>query len=128
MEHFLIIFCAILIVFGMSRLVTFLAMKSKILPNRTLANNRKKWKIHHFVYGNILLVVTGFLSIVYGFDGYIITVLYGVGLGLVLDEFPHWMGDVKELQRNVLIIPGGLVAVCVALIMLLILIVVSLLT
>lgn len=30
---------------------------------------------------------------------------YGIGLGLVLDEFLLWVGDVKQLTSNVLWVP-----------------------
>jgi hypothetical protein len=43
-----------------------------------------------------------------------IILAYGLGLGLVLDEFPHWIGNIKELTRNVTVIPAGLVAVVTA--------------
>jgi hypothetical protein len=63
----------------------------------------------------ILIIITSFLVIGLGLQptNTLIVVLFGVGLGLIIDEFPHWTGNVKELIRNVLIIPGALKAVLV---------------
>jgi hypothetical protein len=85
-----------------------------ILPEKTLSNGHRP---HHFVYGNILIVSTSFAVIGLGADpsGIVILIAYGVGLGLILDEFPHWLGNIKELRRNVPIIRGGLIATLVAL-------------
>lgn len=121
---FIILICIIGVV-TISRLITFAVLKWRILPKNTLSNGRR---VHHFVYGNALIVLASFLVIGLGVDGALwwIAVLYGVGLGLVLDEFPHWIGNVKELTRNVPIIPGAIPAVAVACGVILILIVLKL--
>jgi len=49
MTQLWMIFFCILIVFVVSRLITFMVLKWKILPYSTLSNGRR---VHHFVYGN----------------------------------------------------------------------------
>lgn len=111
MEPLLIIFVCILAVFAISRLITFAVLKWKILPPRTLSNGKR---LHHFVWGNLIIVGVSFLVIGLRVrPDYISPIFYGIGLGLILDEFPHWLGDVKELQRNVVIIPGSVRAIIV---------------
>lgn len=90
-----------------------MVLKWKVLPKNTLSNGRR---VHHFVYGNVLILITSFLVIGLGVDAtsIFIAIAYGIGLGLILDEFPHWLGNVKELTRNVPIIPGALPAIIVA--------------
>lgn len=114
MDPLLIIFCSILVTFLLSRLIAYAVLVWRILPERILSNGRR---LHHFVYGNILIVFTSFAVIGLGANPTSIVALiaYGVGLGLILDEFPHWLGDVKELRRNVPIIRGGLIATAAAL-------------
>ena len=113
MTSLLIIFASILIVFAISRLVTFMVLKWKVLPKNTLSNGRR---VHHFVYGNALILATSFLIIGLGVDAtnVFIAIFYGIGIGLILDEFPHWMGNVKELTRNVPIVPGAIPAIIIA--------------
>jgi hypothetical protein len=75
---------------------------------------------------NILILLTSFAVIGLGYrPNILIYFLYGIGLGLVLDEFPHWMGNIKELNRNVFIIPGGLIAVTLSLLVLLLLMIIN---
>lgn len=116
-----IIFFSILIVFVISRLITFMVLKWKVLPKNTLSNGRR---VHHFVYGNILILLASFLVIGLGVDAtsIFIAIAYGVGIGLVLDEFPHWLGNVKELTRNVPIIPGAIPVIILAELILLLII------
>lgn len=113
MLSLLIILASIVSVVIISRLITFAVLKWKVLPKNTLSNGKR---VHHFVYGNVLIVFTSFLVIGLGVDGaaWWIALLYGIGLGLVLDEFPHWIGNVKELTRNVAIIPGAIPAALLA--------------
>ena len=108
-----IIFSCILFVFTISRLITFMVLRWKVLPKSTLSNGRR---VHHFVYGNVLILTASFLVIGLDFDATnnFIVIIYGIGLGLILDEFPHWLGNVKELTRNVAIIPGAIPAVIAA--------------
>lgn len=114
MQPLLVLFLCILLTFLVSRLITFAVLVWRIVPESALSNGRRP---HHFVYGNILILLASFAVIGLHIDPSNIIVLtgYGIGLGLVLDEFPHWMGDTKELGRNVPIIPGGLIATSIAL-------------
>lgn len=114
MYPLLVIFCSILATFLVSRFVAYAVLVWRTLPQKTLSNGNRP---HHFVYGNILIVIASFAVIGLGVDptNIVILIAYGVGLGLVLDEFPHWLGNIKELQRNVPIIRGGLIATLVAL-------------
>lgn len=43
-----------------------------------------------------------------------LTLTLGVGLGLVIDEFPHWIGNIKELNRNVTFMRSSFLALVVA--------------
>jgi len=49
--------------------------------------------IHHFVWGISVLAISGYLALV--FDGsqakFLISLLYGLGLGLAFDEFAFWL-------------------------------------
>lgn len=102
----------VLVVVIISRLIAFMVIRWKVLPINTLSNGHR---VHHFVWGNFLILLTSFLVIGLGINVNIfIIILYGIGLGLVLDEFPHWIGNVKELTRNIEIIPGALPVVLTA--------------
>lgn len=110
----MIIFCSILATFLVSRFIAYAVLVWHILPEETLSNGNRP---HHFVYGNILIVASSFAVIGLGVDptSTLVLIAYGVGLGLVLDEFPQWLGNVEELRRNVPIIRSGVVATLVAL-------------
>lgn len=99
-----------------------MVLKWKILPLSTLSNGKRP---HHFVYGNFLIILTSFLVIGLGIDpeNTFVIVAYGIGIGLILDEFPHWMGSVKELTRNVPLIPGAIPAIIASELTLLLLII-----
>lgn len=103
MPPLLVLFCCILVVFLVSRLIAVAVLVWHILPDNILSNGRRP---HHFVYGNFLVVLASFAVI--GLDiepsNMIVLIAYGIGLGLVLDEFPHWIGITKELERNVPIV------------------------
>jgi len=49
--------------------------------------------VHHFTYGFFILAAAGYLALV--FDGptarYLISLLFGMGLGLSMDEFGMWL-------------------------------------
>lgn len=48
--------------------------------------------IHHFTYGFVLLAVTGFIAITRdGPSPRIIALIYGIGLGLAVDEAGMWL-------------------------------------
>lgn len=112
-----IILSSIISVFLISRLITFSVLEWKILP-KSLFAVLGEFRLHHFVYGNILITVTSFLAIGLGIRRHKnwFALFYGIGLGLVLDEFLLWMGDVKQLTSNVLWIPySGAIIAAVAL-------------
>lgn len=92
----------------------------------TLSNGKR---VHHFVYGNFLVVGASFLVIALNVNpnNIYVVLAYGIGLGLVLDEFPHWIGNVKELTRNVPVIPGAIPAIIISESVLLILIILKIL-
>lgn len=108
-----IILASIISVFVISRFITFSIMEWKILPPFLFAA-LGEFRLHHFVYGNILITITSFLAIGLGIRRHKnwFALFYGIGLGLVLDEFLLWMGDVKQLTSNVLWIPysGAVIA------------------
>ena len=89
-----------------SRLITYFVLVRKTLPSGLFVNFGE-FRLHHFVYGNILLVTTSFLVIGLGVkkNTNLLALLYGIGLGLVLDEFLLWIGDTKLLSSYVLFVP-----------------------
>ncbi len=112
-----IILASIVLVFVISRLITFSIMEWKILP-KFLFTAFGDFRLHHFVYGNILITITSFLAIGLGIRKHKnwFALFYGIGLGLVLDEFLLWIGDVEQLTSNVLWIPySGVIIATVAL-------------
>src|SRR3989339_2196045 len=74
------------------------------------------FRIHHFVYGNVLIAIVSFFAIGLGIRKHKnwFALFYGIGLGLVLDEFLLWVGDIKQLTSYVLFIPYSLTAITVA--------------
>lgn len=109
-----IILSSIISVFLISRLITFSVLEWKILP-KSLFAVLGEFRLHHFVYGNILITVTSFLAIGLGIRKHKnwFALFYGIGLGLVLDEFLLWIGDVEQLTSNVLWIPYSTTAIAV---------------
>jgi hypothetical protein len=112
-----IILASIVSVFAISRFITFSVMEWKILPKFLFAAFGD-FRLHHFVYGNVLITITSFLAIGLGIRKHKnwFALFYGIGLGLVLDEFLLWIGDVEQLTSNVLWIPySGIIVAVVAL-------------
>lgn len=105
---------SMIVVFAISRLMAYLVLVKEVLPV-WLFLNLAGYRIHHFVYGNIIIVITSFMAIALGMQGHkkLLALFYGIGLGLVLDEFLMWMGDVKVLTTNMLWIPRSLSAISV---------------
>ena len=101
----IIILISIIVVFIVSRIITFSVLEWKILP-KSLFALLGDFRLHHFVYGNIL-IITSFFAIGLGIRKHKnwFALFYGIGLGLVLDEFLLWIGDVEQLTSNVLWIP-----------------------
>ncbi len=110
-----IILVSIVGVFVVARFTAYLMLEKQILPH-WLSPSIGAFRLHHFVYGNLIILVTSFLVI--GLDTKInrnwLAGFYGVGLGLVLDEFPLWMGYVPQLNSNVVFIPFAPLVVLVA--------------
>lgn len=114
----LIILISIISVFVISRLITFSVLEWKILP-KSLFALLGEFRLHHFVYGNVLITITSFMAIGLGIRKHKnwFALFYGIGLGLVFDEFLLWIGDVEQLTSNVLWIPySGTVIAIVSLI------------
>ncbi len=109
-----IILLSIILVFIVSRLITYSVMEWQILPPFLFAKVGN-FRLHHFVYGNILITITSFFAIGLGIRRHKnwFALFYGVGLGLVLDEFLLWLGSVDQLTNNVLWIPHSLTAVAI---------------
>lgn len=108
----IIILISIVTVFLISRLITFSVLEWKILP-KSLFAILGDFRLHHFVYGNILITITSFMAIGLGIRKHKnwFALFYGIGLGLVLDEFLLWIGDVEQLTSNVLWIPHSFTAI-----------------
>ena len=49
--------------------------------------------IHHLVWGILLLMLSGFLGFALSPDAWmdVLAVLFGIGMGLALDEFALWL-------------------------------------
>jgi hypothetical protein len=111
-----LILISIIVVFTISRIVAYSILVWHILPTSFLINING-YRLHHFVYGNIIITVTSFLAIGLGIRKHknLFAIFYGIGLGLVLDEFLLWMGNVYLLtdKNHIIWIPhsGTVVAV-----------------
>lgn len=70
--------------------------------------------VHHFAYGFGVLAVSGYLALI--FSGprakFLISLLYGIGLGLAFDEFAMWIhlreDDVARWQYDGLVVVGSI--------------------
>ena len=104
-----LILLSILVTFIVSRLITYLILVRNILPNYLFVDIGG-FRLHHFVYGNIIIIITSFLAIGLGIIKHrnLFAIFYGIGLGLVLDEFLLWVGDVNQFTNNVMWIPYSL--------------------
>lgn len=107
----IIILNAVGFTFLVSRIVAYLII-SGFLPIFLFASFNG-FRLHHFVYGNIIITITSFLAIGLGIKKHrnLFALFYGIGLGMVLDEFMLWVGDIKQLTSNVLWIPYSLMAI-----------------
>ncbi len=111
----IIILVSIIVVFIISRFLTYLILIKNTLPS-ILFLNLNGFRLHHFVYGNVIITITSFIAIGLGIRRHrnLFALFYGIGLGLVLDEFLLWMGSVEQLTSNVLFIPYSMTAVALA--------------
>ncbi len=88
-----IIVSSFLITFVVARAFVYLVL-GHLLPNFFLTI--RGVHIHHFTYGVFILALLGYYLIIYHPQSdsktfRIITILYGVGLGLTFDEFGMWI-------------------------------------
>lgn len=101
-----IVLVSIWAVYGIARLIAYLVIESSTLPE-SLFVSVGDFRLHHFVYGNAIIFVLSFLIIILGvkINKNLAALIYGAGLGLVLDEFLLWIGDTVQLNSKVVIIP-----------------------
>lgn len=111
-DSLVIILVSILGVFIFYRVTNYLLLVEGIIP-RVFYVSLNGFRLHHFVYGNILITVTSFAAIGLGIQEHkrLFALFYGIGLGMVLDEFLLWIGNVEQLQNEVVWIPHSLTAV-----------------
>jgi hypothetical protein len=73
--------------------------------------------IHHYVYGIFILVIAGYLALIFRGDGARpwIALLYGLGVGLTFDEFGMWLNPpfVRGVRWNT----NGITIIVVALLL-----------
>ena len=76
---------AFLLTFTVARVISYLVPSLGVFIN--------DFRVHHFTWGIFILAVSGYLALV--FDEarakYLISLLYGFGLGLTFDEFAFWL-------------------------------------
>lgn len=91
--RFLIAF-AFLVTFAIVRLVTY-SIRYHWLPFLHNTETKSGLHIHHLVYGIILLLVVGYLALAFpeqhGGRLIVLSLLYGIGAALTLDEFALWL-------------------------------------
>ncbi|MEI7603864.1 MAG: hypothetical protein WCJ19_02490 [bacterium] len=86
------IIISFLITVGLSRLIVFF-IENKIASSFFKYNIIGEYHIHHFTYGIIILSIIGYVSLFISnrFNKTWIFIIYGIGLGLVFDEFGLWL-------------------------------------
>jgi len=105
---------AFVLTFAASRLVSHVAPQLFFQPTPDL-------HIHHFTYGFFILAAAGYLALV--FDGprakFWISLLFGLGLGLAMDEFGMWLrlrdDDIARWNYDGFTIVVGLIFLIIAL-------------
>lgn len=113
-QPLILILLSILIVFIISRTITYLVLVKELLP-KNLFLDINGFRLHHFVYGNILIMVTSFLAIGLGVRKHknLFAIAYGIGLGLILDEFLLWIGDITQLTSSSVWIPHSTTVIAI---------------
>lgn len=85
---------AFLVTFGIVRFVTY-SIRYHWLPFLHDNVTKNGLHIHHFVYGILLLLAVGYLSLAFperrGRRLIVLSLLYGVAAALTLDEFAIWL-------------------------------------
>lgn len=85
---------AFFITFAIVRFITY-SIRYQWLPFLQNTQTKSGLRIHHMVYGIILLLIVGYLALafptVHGKRLIIFSCVYGVGAALTLDEFALWL-------------------------------------
>ncbi len=100
---------AFLLTFGVARIISYYAPNFVLILDSGL-------HIHHFAYGFMVLAAAGYLALI--FDEaprakYLISLLYGFGLGMVFDEMGMWLNlredDIARWSYDGFVLVTGLV-------------------
>lgn len=102
-----IIFFTFLVTFVIARSIAY-SIRYDIVPEFLFFIKTiyiKGYHIHHYNFGIILLIITGFLSLIDSLRSHIrkIAIIYGVGLALIIDEFGilvTWEKDFYWTRRS----------------------------
>ena len=85
---------AFFVTFAVLRFLTY-AIRDHWLPFLHDTVTKSGLHIHHFVYGIVLLLVIGYISLAFPRAGgkrvIVLSLLYGVAAALTLDEFALWL-------------------------------------
>ena len=86
------ILVSFLITIAVSRTVVFF-IENKIASTIFKYNIIADYHIHHFTYGIVILVIVGFIALFIPnrLERTWIYVMYGLGIGLIFDEFGVWL-------------------------------------
>ncbi|OGN05454.1 MAG: hypothetical protein A3B99_01275 [Candidatus Yanofskybacteria bacterium RIFCSPHIGHO2_02_FULL_44_12b] len=114
------LYISILFPITVAFLLTFVGAR---VFSRTLPDFYILWAgihVHHFVYGFLVVMVSGYLALV--FNGprakYWIALLHGLGLGLAFDEFGMWINltedDPARLSYNGLVMVLAIVGIIIS--------------
>ena len=101
----IVILISFILTFIIARIIVFL-IDHQVDPDLLGYNIVNGRHIHHFTYGIVILVVTGFISLFIGNRGTRawLFALYGIGLGLLIDEFGIWLNLDPNYHQTVSII------------------------
>lgn len=90
-----------------SRLTVFVLVKTNKL--KQVRPHLRSFEVHHLTTGTIILIIAGYLSLtnLFGMSKTLLAILYGFGLGLVVDELwagsvvlsKHWYDEGKEYYK-----------------------------
>lgn len=96
-----VVLLSFLIVVLLARFISYLVIQTNDLPE-WLFVTVYGFRLHHFVYGNAILGWLGFAKFVLELKipKRITALIYGIGLGLVIDEFSLWSGGLTYLLPN----------------------------
>lgn len=104
-----------------SFLITFIVTRllSNAFPNFYIPWS-SNFRVHHFVYGFFILATAGYLALVH--DGprakYLVSLLYGFGFGLVMDEYALWLkltdADIDRWSYDGLLVFVGVVMLIIS--------------